>query len=620
MKTKNLGKLILILILLGLFVAYSGGYLKFQALPYGWTTLSLTKASFVTTAPGGLPSPVWILSVMQGGLAQNALGVIDNEEVGAMSGTKPKYDLKIEMSWDKLSWEYPIHVDYSSLPIRSYTLITWDDWRLVCYESDAKAKCGSYIYWGKFPMSATCFCIKETQETSYMGYLDNCNIHSISTIKLTAKDRTYSETIDTKGEISKNIGPYAYVVWDGNLMKQNCPTQSPYKPFYNVGWQLGDANYYNDYVHYYRDFREYMASCVAGANCDKATISTKINYVNSYGSNFIQQPKKFGEIIDSSSTDKAYVDLTVTSDVQVPLYTFYVSASWLEIYQPQPKPQIVEAKGVDFKSGEYGFLYVKFKNVGDTGNFEVWAECSSPIYVLDSTKTIGVSVGGESETYIKVGGNVASKSCQSCTIKVKGAGTNNIDSREVQVCVDPQKVCNPGTKECSQDLTYIRQCNSEGSGWVRYHDCASDEYCTYVEGEPKCVKKTPPTPSGECKSDADCDDGNPLTEDKCEYVLFKGNVCKHYSKISWEYILPIIFGLFTFLMVQWFFEGEKSAFRYSIAGVSALIAGLIVWWIVKNWLLVLILGGLGIAGYLILIILFGGATGIFWMFKKRGKE
>jgi hypothetical protein len=73
-------------------------------------------------------------------------------------------------------------------------------------------------------------------------------------------------------------------------------------------------------------------------------------------------------------------------------------------------------------------------------------------------------------------------------------------------------------------------------------------------------------------------------------------------------------------MVQWFFEGEKSAFRYSIAGVSALIVGLIVWWIVKNWLLVLILGGLGIAGYLILIILFGGATGIFWMFKKKGKK
>jgi hypothetical protein len=552
---------------------------KFEMLPGGGTILSLTQASFTSaTAPGGLPSPVWILTISQGGLGQYIQGYISKEQVGQMSGTKPKYDLEINMKWDKLSWEYPIRVSYSSTPIKTYQLITWDDWRGLCLESDANSKCGNWIYYGKFPWSFTCFCIKEVQETSYMGYLDSCNIHSVSTVTLNAGGQTYSATLDTKGEISKvlspkgNIGPYAYIEWVGNLVKQNCPSKDPYIPFYQNGWKLGDKNNYDNYFFAYNSFKNYMSGCVNGANCEKARVEAEIESVNSYASRFLTDIKKFGEIIYSSSTDKAFVELDASSDVQVPLYTLYVSASWLGIYQPMPKPQIVEAKGVNFKSGEYGFLYVKWENVGDNGNFEVWAECTPPIYTLETTKTVGVSSGSFGEAYIKVGGNVGSRSCQYCTIKVKGVGTNYVDSKTVTVCVDPQKVCNPYTKECSIDLRYIRQCNAEGSDWVKIKDCASDEYCTYIGGEPTCLKSSSKGGTG---------GGGGLPSEKKKEINW------------WNVLWSGLAGLLAFLTVGKKALREKDWIGILIALIIGVMIFLIVGWILNNLIKILIGGVLG---------------------------
>ena len=611
---KSVQVLALILLVAGGFFLYSKGMIPFQ-LPIGWTTLSLSQVTFTTTAPGGLPSPVWVMTVAQGGLAQSAQGYIDKEKVGQMSGTKPQYDLEITMNWNKLSWEYPIRVSYTSQPVKTYQLVEWDDWRLICYEQDAISHCGSdYAYFGKFPWSATCFCIREVQETSFMGYLDNCNVHSVSTINMKAAGQPYSATIDTKEQISQNVGPYAYVVWNGNLMKQNCPTQSPYLPFYKGGWKLGDQNYYRDYNQYYNDFIQYVSSAQVGGNWDRATLETKISYVNSYASRFISNIKQFGEIINSVSTDKAYVDMSLTSDVQVPVYTFYVSAAWLGIYQPAPKPQIVEVRGADFKSGEYGFLYVKWNNVGDSGNFEVWAECTSPVNTLETTKTIGVSTGGSSETYIKVGGNVGSRTCQACVIKVKGAGTNNVDSRSVQVCIDPQKVCTPGVKECSYDLKFIRQCNSEGSGWNTIKTCLAGEYCTYVSGEPACTKEIT------CDTDADCNDNNPCTKDTCVYDSMKGRkVCKNDPIPGCGgFDITIIFGLIAGALAFFGTGGirnlkDEEYDALAISAIFAIIAGLIAWYVVSNWQTILlalgiatILGGIGLyfLGGAILFIIF----------------
>jgi hypothetical protein len=615
MKKKSL-HLIALLIILGAILYLGSKGFKFQ-LPSGWTTLSLTQAQFTSTAPGGLQPPVWILTVTQGGLAQSAQGFIDNDQVGAMSGTKPQYDLQINMNWDKMSWEYPIRVSYSSTPVKTYQLITWDDWRLVCFESDIRAKCGdNYYASGKFPWSATCFCIKEKQETSYMGYLDNCNIHSISTISLNAKGQTYSAKIDTKGQISNNVGPYAYVVWNGNLVKQNCPSQSPYVPFYQNGWKLGDSYYYNDYKQYYNDLIEYMAQANNNGNWDRQTLETKINFVNSKATQFLTNIKQIlnkdgqtGAIIDSFNTDNAYVDLPVSSDVQVPVYTIYVSASWLGIYQPQPKPQILEARGTNFKTGEYGFLYVKFQNVGDSGNFEIWAECKSPINVLDTTKTIGVNAGSVGETYIKVGGNINTRTCDYCTIKVKGAGTNNVDSRSVQVCIDPQYVCNPGDTMCSSDLTRIEKCNQAGSGWDIVKYCSENEYCSYVNGQPTCVQKGGGGGGGTTCGAVGAKCGSVLDLPCCEGLscegalpIIGGGTCQKTFPIPWTILIPTLFAILAFLLLYYYFKGETKAFRFAIGIVGAIIVWLIVFWIVKNWLLILLAGLSGFAIYLIVAL------------------
>jgi hypothetical protein len=558
---------------------------SFQSLPSGWTTLSLTRADFVNNyAPGGLKPPVWILTVAQGGLAQKAYGVISKDQIGQLSGTKPQYDLSIEMDWDKLSWEYPIVVDYYSTPVYTYQLVTWDDWRLVCYESDAKNRCGdNYFAMGKFAWSVTCFCVKQVRETSYMGYLDNCNVHSISTIKLSAAGKTYSSQINTKEQVSQKIGDYAYVVWNGNLLKQNCPSQSPYKPFYKGGWNLGDPNYYDSYKNAYENWIAYIQEIERTQYVDRGVFESKLDNVNTAAQRFISTTKQFGDIVNQGDVSKAYVELSVSSDVQVPVYTFYVSADWLGIYQPQPAPKIVEVKGTSFKSGEKGLIYVKFTNIGDDGNFNVWATCSSPFYPLETTKTIFLKSGSTGEVYIQIGANVNTHTCDYCTIKVQGAGTSNIQTATVQVCADPQQVCNPGARECTIDLTGIKECNPAGSDWVIVQTCRSDEYCSYINGEPKCIQKQP----------------GPGSQPPPQPPQPQPQV---------PHVLAVVAGLLAFLASGKESIRKKDWVGMAIAGVIGFIVGWIVNWMLENWWIIVIGSILGIVGAGVLTAIIGPAT------------
>ena len=458
---------------------------------FGWTTLTLTKASFTSSDPF-FNDEVWILTVAQGGLGQHAIGTIDNEEIGELSGKKPANDLKITIDYSKFSWEYPIIVDYASMPIYRYTFKKWTNWNPFYggeqLLNDVKANCPNYRWYGKFPMSFDYFCINEEQITSYVGYFDNCNFHAISTITVEAKGQRYSETIDTKGKVSTKVGPYVYVVWNGNLLKQNCYSQQPYKPFYANGWKIGSAQYYEDYKNKYDFFVSMMGISKANNNPpSEATIISMINEVNRKADRFVYSTQSFygGQIKNPYDVSKAYLEVGVGSDVQVPVYTFYVKADWLGLYQPTAIPQILDAKGTMFKSGEWGNLYVKFKNVGDRGNFEVYAICESPINVLDTTKTVGLDSGEIATAYIRVGANVNQRYDKYCTIYVKSLG--NVDSRRVLVTVDPQKVCNPGMTICENNV--VKQCNEFGSGYNIIETCGANEYCTYVNGQAQCVKK-----------------------------------------------------------------------------------------------------------------------------------
>jgi len=461
----------------------------------GWTTLSLTKAVF-TSASKFFTGKVWILTVAQGGLGQHAEGVISASEVKEQSGVQPENDLKIGIDFSKSQWEYPIKVDYTSTPVYHYELQSTTSWNpLFNLDEWSKKACPHRKWWGKIGGAPpTYWCIDEVQKTSYVGYLDSCNYHFTTTVKVEAKGESYEKTIDSKEQISTYIGPYVYVIWNGNLIKQSCPSPSPYVPYYSNGWKLGSKHYYDDYKAKYNYFIDSMRLVEnRQISYDLETLQRMVDLVDQYGDRFLSHRPTFGQLNNPYDISRAYVSLQTSGDVQVPVYTFYVKADWLGIYQPTPKPQIIDARGTSFKSGESGYLYVSWKNVGDTGNFAVWATCQSPIDVMDTTKVYSVKKGETGTAYVRVGYNGYQHVETNCKIYVQAQGTSYVDSRTVRVTADPQTVCNPGEMIC--DGPRIKKCNPYGSGWDIVKVCAEDEYCTYVNGVPQCVKHGQPTPT-----------------------------------------------------------------------------------------------------------------------------
>lgn len=472
------------LVIFGLILA--GGYAVQQGLikpigqsVTGFTTLSLTQASFASTSQF-FNDKLWIMTIAQGGLGQHATGTISADSIGTSSGTKPASDLKISIDYSKFSWEYPIKVDYASTPIYKYTLSTWTS-LLSPSISDVQSHCPSYAYYGKFPLSFKAFCIDETQTTSYMGNLDNCNFHTTATFNVNGA----TKTIDSKEQINSYIGDKVYVTWNGNLVKQACQSQAPYKPFYSAGWKLGSAQYYSDYSSALTTFDFNVNRFLSGSSFSESDLQGAVNTVNQKSDRFTASIQQFGTVMEPASTDGAYVDLSVTSDVQVPVYTLYVKADLLGIYQPVAKAQIVSSSGAEFKSGEYGNIFAEIRNIGDAGNFNVWAVCTSPFQYLETTKTVSLQKDATATTYLRIGANVASTQTGTCTIKVQAAGTSDIVQATVSVRADPQYVCNAGTKRC--DNLQIQQCNSAGSGWTTVQTCASNQYCTYQNAQPVCV-------------------------------------------------------------------------------------------------------------------------------------
>ena len=448
----------------------------------GYTTLSLTKATFQSTNPF-FNGPAWILTVAQGGMGQYAYGYIDKDEVGEMSGKYPEHDLEIHITYGKFDWEYPINTFSGLDPIYHYTVKTW-----FCLfppsKQDAIDHCGSNARWyGKFPFSYTCFCVARTTVAT-VASIDNCQFHTKSTIEVKAKGETYNSDIDSKGKVSTFVGPYVYVEWNGNLVKQQCPDlSSTYVAFYKDKWKVGYKSYYEQY----RNKMIYLENRLnSEENIDENTLKNLVDDTNYYASLFLSNEAHPYDDIDT--TMKTPYIIVHADDAQVPVYTFYVKADWLGIYQPSPKPEILYAKGDEFGAGETGHLYVEVQNVGDeAGTINVWAECEYPIQVLDTTKTLYLEPNERGSVTIRVTANVGEDITKECTIYAQAL--DETDSTSVKVTVHRYFECSEGDRICMDNDIYICQ----DGRWVPYMSCGPGEYCGYRYGEPQCIGEESPS-------------------------------------------------------------------------------------------------------------------------------
>ena len=199
----------------------------------------------------------------------------------------------------------------------------------------------------------------------------------------------------------------------------------------------------------------------------------------------------FGSVFNPTSSDGAIIIKDVSSSsIAFPVWTFYVRASWLGIYQPVAKASIVDIKGVSFASGSNGNIYALIKNIGsERGTINVGATCESPFMQSGNIISNTLEPNQTMPYYISIKASASVVTTKTCTVCAEVLGEKSC--KTVSVTVSPILVCNPDEKSCSDDK--IIQCNIGGSGYNNIEDCrAKQMVCEYsVIGVPACVSSVP---------------------------------------------------------------------------------------------------------------------------------
>jgi len=518
-----------ILLLFGLlFIGYGLsqlGVLK-QTLFQGFTTLSISKAKFTSKDPF-FNGKAWVVTIAPGGMAQHLYGTFTPEEIYEKSGKRPLKKFTLDITYHKQVAEYPIRIDYTSEPLYSLSYHEW-----TCFwtpsGSDAQAHCGyDWKYAGKYsgapwdPVSHICFCIAEHKEASHMGYLDNPDVHWKVTFKLCIEgEGCVEKTFDSKNEISGKIGDIAYVTWDFSGIRRALPSKEPYKAIYRKGnWYLISTAKYNQYLSAYTSYKGFIKAHLISGSMDSSrrdTLYENIITVNEMVKNVLNTPVTFGDIINKGSVYSAYVEYPLKDIAQVPVFTLYIKADELGIYQPVPNVRIVDwSRSVQFKTGETGYAWVQIRNDGDErGTVDVWIAGCDPITMKGPTVTRIINPNSETIVYIPVISSAKTKFTKTCTIYVKERVTERLLTAKVSVTVSPQQICTPGVKRCSPlEPGLIEICNSEGTGWIEYRRCPSGYTCTYESGQPVCKKSGPQPPQPPVCGNGICEPGE--TPENC---------------------------------------------------------------------------------------------------------
>lgn len=475
-------KILLLLGILGVLV-FSG----FRLLSTGGTFLSVSVVEFSNQAPGGIKPPVWAVTFIAGGMGQHLEGYVSSNQLKTPDGSRAQYGFKFYVDLLDAKYRYPIYVDNNEKQMATYFMKTWTC--LFASETDAYNNCGSnWIAYGKFPISFECFCVGQ-EKREIIGYLGSPIIYTRTKFTIATDDgKTFSNTIESYGNVEGKVGDYAYVKYTGTLTTRYAPSTSLVRPFYdgnNKIWLLGSESKYQEYKTARNNLEYYIFSTKSPS---KDTLQNLINNVNNKYYAFIGSSVPYewqGYKIMGRETSGSYALVPFNLADATAMYVAYISADLLKIVQPFPKPKIESIYAYDTQSGKPPKIYVTIKNEGDKGNINIYGYCSiSSIY----PQIIGFNAG-ETKQIILTGttGTVSSTVTDTCTIQACGSGTTNCDSKQVSFKISPIQICTPYQTRCSPSVNGIEQCSVDGSAWNVIKYCSSNEKCDIVNGQPTCV-------------------------------------------------------------------------------------------------------------------------------------
>lgn len=464
----------------------------------GFTTMSVSDADFISSSDFFNGESTYIVTVSVNGMGQSL--IITPEDFKKKGSPKiPTKQLKLEMDGEQFC-EYSIEPTYEATPIYAYQIHVWDGGLFAerCTEDYAETNGCPYetrMGYGKFSGSLTCFCINEITQAKTLSVngISNPDVRTRTKIKLTSDFFSETKEFDTKGKVQGYIGDNAYVIWNGDLVKSSCnQNQDRYYAFFRNGeWYLG---YSADYINY-KNIRDINIEILnnKGGDMKEDTVRDALNRINLAASVALtDRTNEFGIIEGKTNIQNAIIRKDLPSFVQTPVWTFYIKASSIGIYQPVSDIKIINVDLDNFRTA--GTIYVDLKNYGETGNADVYAVCDGA-EVLTTTQTVYLAENKATRIPINVRASTLEPKKITCTVySVNPAG--NTYKTTTEATVYPEQQCTAGTKMCNGNNVVI--CNHYGSGFELYESCDVDEYCSNGEclkqGETPTTK--PPADSG----------------------------------------------------------------------------------------------------------------------------
>lgn len=449
---------------------------------------------------------LWVYTFKAGSLGQRAYGSVTTSKADSMwSGTeRPEKDFYIDTSYEQ-HCEYDIRSSSKEV-VYEYSLKSWRDYVGDCDYNDAVSNCPNIqgSSW-KRTLTTTCYCINRQPIVNAFGYFDNPRIPTQITIKTTVGNKVDEKIFDTSRDIEGRVGNYAYAVWQGDLnSEKSCPNpdSTEYMPIYvNSRWKIADANKYDEYKNF-NDIFLAKFNDLYGTKPDPDFVESYISDINRRAYSFKDSSKSYGSLENQYQLIGAYAKKETESLIQYPVITMYLSAdvNYLGIYTPSPKPKIISNESDNFETGDNGFIKVKILNDGESGQINVYADCSSG---FDSSREdISLGSGKSTTVFLSLtGSGTKAVNNGKCTVYAEARG-DVYDSSEVSVTVTVPTICTPNTRRCGGvSGNDILICDSEGLSEKIYKSCP--EECKVINDVAQCIS------SGDgskvlCDTDAFC--------------------------------------------------------------------------------------------------------------------
>lgn len=444
----------------------------------GFQTLSLSNTYLKSNDPN-LAGQLWILTVSQNGAGQSAYGSFKIED----STGKSSNDFSIDLNLDKSYASYKIYNQGNKI-----NTITWQSQVENPFSSSKGCDMKVWEGWYK-PFGVTVYCYKK-QPRAVLGTIGSPTINFQSTMTVKSTVGSDSCVITNTGSnscTSKNGNVYAS--WAGSLVSGQAtpsPSDRGIIALYDTsssGWKTGKKAAYDSYNTYEISGLE---SCINAGGKDSC-----FTQYNTYSNNVLVGYPFTTEggttAVSSGTSTSGEIRLDLPVQIQFPVITMKIKASFIGINIPVGKPKITSLTTQTFQTGQTGIINVDVKNIGDgVGNFNVYASCNNEFTQNGNALTIsGLDVGLSKTVYLPLSASVLSGlKSGTCTVTAKDINNPaNLDSKTVTVTANAISLCVEGEVTVFGNL--IQKCVN--NKWITTESCAATQTAKLANGIPQCV-------------------------------------------------------------------------------------------------------------------------------------